>query len=133
MFPETAPGTGLAYGFNRAKLAWYRIDNIFYSSDCPPNINEDNRSRPYARRISEQEVFPNKQLAKGDYINVYELNLAYYPAERGPYNFDVAPTQFSAGLTADGFLSQPRSRWGGIMREMDYTDFETQNIETIEF
>ena len=133
MFPETAPGTGLAYGFNRAKLAWYRIDNIFYSSDCPPNINEDDRSRPYARRISEQEVFPNKQLAKGDYINVYELNLAYYPAERGPYNFDVAPTQFSAGLTADGFLSQPRSRWGGIMREMDYTDFETQNIETIEF
>ena len=133
MFPETAPGTGLAYGFNRAKLAWYRIDNIFYSSDCPRNITEDDRSYPYARRISEQEVFPNKQLAKGEYINVYELNMAYYPEERGPYNYDVAPSQFSAGLTANGLLASPRSRWGGIMREMDYTDFETQNIETIEF
>ena len=133
MFPETSPGTGLAYGFNRAKLAWYRIDNIFYSSDCPRNINEEDRSRPYARRIYEQEVFPNKQLAQGELTNIYELNMAFYPEERGPYNFDVAPTQFSAGLTAEGTLAQPRSRWGGIMRELDYTDFETQNIETIEF
>ena len=134
MFPETAPGTGLAYGFNRAKLAWYRISNDFYSSGSrPSNINADDLSRPYARRIYEQEVFPNKDLASGQPTNIYELNLAYYPAERGPYNYDVAPSSYSAGLTADGFLNNPSSRWGGIMRKLDYTDFETQNIETIEF
>lgn len=133
MFPESAPSTGLAYGFNRAKLAWYRIDNIFYSSDCPSNVTADDRSRPYARRISEQEVFPNKQLAQGELTNIYELNLAYYPSERGPYNYDVGPTAFSAGVEADGTLAQPATRWAGIMRQLDYTDFETQNIETIEF
>ena len=133
MFPETAPGTGLAYGFNRAKLAWYRIDNIFYSSESPRNISDDDRSDHYARRISEQEVFPNKDLAAGELTNIYELNLAYYPEERGPYNYDVAPSAYSSGLNAEGRLDNPRSRWGGIMRELDYTDFETQNIETIEF
>ena len=134
MFPETAPGTGLAYGFNRAKLAWYRISNDFYSSGSrPSNINADDLSRPYARRIYEQEVFPNKDLASGQPTNIYELNLAYYPEERGPYNYDVAPTSYSAGITADGLLANPLSRWGGIMRKLDYTDFETQNIETIEF
>lgn len=134
MFPESAPGTGLAYGFNRAKLAWYRISNDFYNTgNRPSNITADDLSLPYARRIYEQEVFPNKDLASGQPTNIYELNLAYYPDERGPYNYDVAPTAYSAGLAQDGHLQNPASRWGGIMRKMEYTDFETQNIETIEF
>lgn len=133
MFPESANGTGLDYGKNRAHLAWYRIDNVFYSSNCPDNITPEDRSRPYARRISEQEVFPNRQLAAGENTNIYEFNLAFYPSERGAYNYDVNPSAFSAGIDADGRLNNPQSRWGGIMRELDYTDFETQNIETIEF
>ncbi|MBQ0015532.1 MAG: cell surface protein SprA [Bacteroidales bacterium] len=133
MFPETQPNSGLAYGFNRARLAWYRIDDIFYSSNCPENITVDDRSQPYARRITEQEVFPNKDLAAGEATNIYEMNLAYYPDERGPYNYEVGPTGISAGTDADGKLKDPKSRWGGIMRKLDYTDFETQNIETIEF
>lgn len=127
MFPETRIGSGLEYGFNRAKLAWYRIDDIFYSSNSPENISDEDRSKPYARRISEQEVFPNKELAAGETTNIYELNLAFYPEEKGPYNYDVN------GLSSDGKLTNPKSRWGGIMRRLDYTDFETQNIETIEF
>ncbi len=134
MFPETAPGSGLAYGFNRAKLAWYRISNDFYStSSRPSNITQDDLSKPYARRIYEQEVFPNKDRVAGQPTYIYELNLAYYPEEKGPYNYDVAPTAFSAGITDSGTLVNPASRWGGIMRKLDYTDFETQNIETIEF
>lgn len=133
MFPESGLGTGLAYGYNRAKLAWYRIDDLFYGTTCPDNIDENDRSMPYARRISEQEVFPNKQLAAGEPTKVYEFNLAYYPSERGPYNYDVSPTSFSAGIDQNGNLNNPASRWGGIMRSLDYTDFETQNIETIEF
>lgn len=133
MFPETAPGTGLAYGFNRAKLAWYRISRDFYDNNCPSNITLDDRSRPYARSIAEQEVFPNKDLSAGQPTAIYELNLAFYPEEKGPYNYDVAPTAYSAGIDASGKLQNPASRWGGIMRKLDYTDFETQNIETIEF
>lgn len=133
MFPETAVGTGLAYGKNRALLAWYRIEDVFYRSNCPDNITAEDRSKPYARRILEQEVFPNKKLAANDPLAIYELNLAFYPSERGPYNYDVNPSMFSAGLAANGHLNNPASRWGGIMRKLDYTDFETQNIETIEF
>ena len=133
MFPETAPGTGLAYGYNRAKLAWYRISTDFYDRNCPANITADDRSKPYARRVYEQEVFPNKDLATGQPTNIYELNLAFYPEEKGPYNYDVAPTAYSAGIEEHGLLQNPASRWGGIMRKLDYTDFETQNIETIEF
>ena len=134
MFPETAIGTGLAYGFNRARLAWYRIDDIFYEDrNRPDNITEDDRSNPYARRLSETEVFPNKELAPGELTRIYELNLAYYPSDRGPYNYDVNPSSFSAGIDENGKLKRPETRWGGIMRSLDYTDFETQNIETIEF
>ena len=134
MFRESEPGSGLAYGFNRAKIAWYRISDDFYNkSTRPSNITADDLSDPYARRVYEQEVFPNKNLQKGMPTYLYELNLAYYPEERGPYNYDVAPSQYSAGIDADGRLIDPASRWGGIMRKLDYTDFETQNIETIEF
>ena len=133
LFPETSPGTGLAYGFNRARLAWYSVSNTFYSSNCPENINEDDRSHPYARQIDQKEVFPNKSIAAGENNRVFELNLAFYPSEKGPYNYDVAPTAFSSGIDQNGLLNNPRSRWGGIMRELTYTDFESQNIETIEF
>lgn len=134
MFPETSPSSGLAYGFNRAKLAWYRISNDFYTTgNRPSNITVDDLSQPYARRIYEQEVFPNKDRVAGQPTYLYELNLAYYPEEKGPYNYDVNPTAYSAGITDSGTLVNPASRWGGIMRKLDYTDFETQNIETIEF
>ena len=134
MFPETAPGTGLASGYNRARLAWYRIsDEMHQRSTRPVNITDDDLSQPYARRIVQQEVFPNKDLAAGENNILYEMNLAFYPSEKGPYNYDVAPTAYSAGINEEGDLLNPASRWGGIMRKLDYTDFETQNIETIEF
>lgn len=134
MFPESVPGSGLAYGFNRAKLAWYRISKDFYEkSSRPSNITPEDLSDPYARRIYEQEVFPNKELQQGLPTYVFELTLAYYPEERGPYNYEVSPTAYSAGIDAEGHLLNPASRWAGIMRKLDYTDFETQNIETIEF
>ncbi|MBR1850349.1 MAG: cell surface protein SprA [Bacteroidales bacterium] len=134
MFPETAPGTGLAYGYNRAHMAWYRVDNRFYERNNRfTGIDDDEISRPYARRVYEQEVFPNKEIAANTPTIIYDLNLAYYPSERGPYNYDVAPGPYSAGVDADGNLNNPQSRWAGIMRKLDYTDFETQNIETIEF
>ena len=43
------------------------------------------------------------------------------------------PTNYSAGVNLIGTLKAPESRWGGIMRKIETSDFETANIEYIEF
>lgn len=144
LFPEARPVTvndhdrrKLAYGYNRAKLAWYVIDPIFYrnNSATPSNITRADQSKPYAREVYETELFPYKQranAAEATYMAVF--NMAFYPEERGPYNYDVSGAEgFSSGANADGTLKDPESRWGGIMRKMDNTDFEASNYEYIEF
>jgi len=137
LFPEAAAGTGLAYGKNRAKLAWYTIDNtVFYDATSltrPRNISQDELSKNAVRQVLETELYPTKDIAAGTPTNMSVLNLAYYPEERGPYNYDVEPTSYSAGLNPDGKLNDPASRWAGIMRRMESTDFEATNIEYIEF
>lgn len=127
----------LSYGFNRAKLAWFVIDQIFYSNNSatPRNITAEDQSRPYARAVYETELFPYKERANtalSSYMSVFNLN--FYPYERGPYNFDVnAMPGISAGINEDGTLASPQSRWAGIMRRIDNTDFEAANYEYLEF
>jgi len=134
-FPEAMDGSGLSYGFNRAKLAWYVIDPMFYRSDTKPaNVSKNDISLPYVREVYETEVFPNKELPSGQPTNISVLNLAYYPSERGPYNYDVnGIAGISSGLNTDGSLKDPDRRWGGIMRKIETTDFEATNVEYIEF
>lgn len=136
LFPEAAPGTGLDYGKNRAKLAWYIIDPLFYDrygTLRPPNVDRNELSKHSVRQVLETEVFPNKEIPSGIPTNIAVLNMAYYPEERGPYNYDVMPSSYSHGLNEDGSLAVPDSRWGGIMRRIESTDFEATNIEYIEF
>ncbi|NWJ52372.1 MAG: cell surface protein SprA [Bacteroidetes bacterium] len=137
MFPEAAPGTGLRYGFNRALLSWYIIDPLFYdrrSSIRPRNIDRDELSRNSVRAVSEQEVFPNTDPPNNQPVNLPILNMAYYPSERGPYNFDVEGVAgLSAGIGSDGKLRYPETRWGGIMRKVETSDFDAANVEYIEF
>ncbi len=136
MFPEAAPGTGLSYGFNRAKLAWYTIDPLFYDRNSnlrPKNVSKDELSRNSVRLVRESEVFPNADPPNGQPMNLPVLNLAFFPEERGPYNFDVLPGGLSQGISEDGKLLSPRTRWGGIMRKIESTDFEAANVEYIEF
>jgi cell surface protein SprA len=138
MFPEGKPGTGLKYGYNRARLAWYVIDPLFYertSSLKPDNISKDELSKNSVRYVPEKEVFPNVQNPNNLAVNIPVFNLAFYPEERGPYNFDLANGYpgVSSGLDADGRLIAPTSRWGGIMRKIETTDFEATNVEYLEF
>ena len=137
MFPEAAAGTGRDYGKNRAKLSWYTIDHsVFYDRQAtirPRNITNDELSKNSVRQVLETEIFPTKDIAAGTPTNVSVLNLSYYPSERGPYNYDVAPTYYTSGVAQDGTLNNPQSRWAGIMRRMETTDFEATNIEYIEF
>ena len=136
MFPEAAPSTELGYGFNRAKLAWYIIDPLFYDKNTslvPPNVSVQELSKNAVRQVWETEVFPNKQPLNGVPVNLAVFNLAYYPQEKGPYNYDVQATAYSKGLNADGTLAAPETRWGGIMRRIETTDFDAANVQYIQF
>lgn len=127
----------LSYGYNRARLSWYIIDPLFYdnSNATPRNLTVEDLSNAYARAVYETELFPYKQQAETQlttYMTVF--NLAFYPSERGPYNYDVNGAEgVSRGVDANGALNDPQTRWGGIMRKFDNTDFETSNYEYIEF
>ena len=137
IFPEAATNDDLAYGYNRAKLAWYIIDPLFLrnSPTTPDYIKSDAnlQSNHLVREIYEYEIFPDRETPVGLPTNIPVFDLAFYPEERGPYNFDTKPSAYSQGLNFDGTLRNPESRWGGIMRRIETSDFEAANIEFIEF
>ncbi len=138
LFPEGALSNNLTFGFNRARLGWYIIDPLFYRNNSltPDHIKNDpnQQSNHYVREVLETEIFPNKESATGQATSLSVLNLAYYPNERGPYNYDVdGLAGFSSGLNADGSLANPTSRWAGMQRRIETNDFEAANVEYIEF
>ncbi|NMC39699.1 MAG: cell surface protein SprA, partial [Bacteroidales bacterium] len=137
LFPEARLNNKLTSGFNRAKLAWYVIDPLFLrnGSSTPSHIkdNPDEQSSHFVREVFETEIFPYKESPSGVPTNIGVLNVAFYPSERGPYNFETLPSSYSSGLGSNGLLNNPRSRWGGIMREVLTSDFETANIQYIKF
>ena len=126
--------TGLTSGFHRSRLAWYCIDPLFTrrgSSLTPGHIKSDLKqlSNHYVREVYVKELFPLRQQNsyQGATNTLSVLNLAYYPSEPGPYNFNVED------LLSDGTLKNPQLNWGGMMRKLDTNDFEQANIEYIEF
>jgi len=137
LFPEARLNNHLASGFNRAKLSWYVIDPLFLrnGSSTPQHLKEnpDEQSSHFVREVFETEIFPYKESPSGVPTTIGVLNVAFYPDERGPYNFDTAPSAYSAGLNSNGTLKNPTSRWGGMMREILTSDFEMANIQYIKF
>ncbi len=137
MFPEGASGTGLAFRYNVAKLAWYIIDPLFVRNDnlTPAHIRNDldQQSNHFVREVLETEIWPNKESPTGLPAPIPILNMAFYPSERGPYNYDASPSPYSEGMAQDGSLNAPETRWGGVMRGLHTTDFEAANVEYIEF
>jgi cell surface protein SprA len=137
MFPEGAPGTGLAFRFNAARLAWYMIDPLFtrVSNLTPTHLRNDanQRSNHFVREVLETEIWPNKESPTGIPSPHPIMNMAFYPGERAQYNYDAAPSAYSRGVSQGGLLYDPETRWGGIMRGLQTTDFEATNIEYIEF
>lgn len=131
IFPEGNTFNNLAFGTKRAKLAWYVIDrSVFYqnNSTTPPNIyNTPELTNHLTREVFERELWPNKQNPNGYPNYISTMNMALYPEERGPYNYDYE------NIDESGFLLYPETRWGGIMRRIESNDFEAANIEFIEF
>ncbi|BAV04191.1 T9SS outer membrane translocon Sov/SprA [Filimonas lacunae] len=131
LFPEATLTDSIAYGKNRAKFAWYNIEPILQDAS---NVNNPLRGKgfdltaPYVRAVYTKELFPQKTTNITD-VQSTTFDLAFYPKEKGPYNFSNTTTD----LTPEGVLKNPQQRWGGIMRNIDQTDFETGNIGFVEF
>lgn len=136
LFPEANLNNDLAYGMNRALFNWHVVDPLFYNNNnlTPQHIkNSPMQSNHTMRQIFEQEVFPNRQLAQGQPTNIAVFDVSFWPDERGPYNYDGPGSAYSAGLGNNGRLLSPQTRWGGIMRQLQTTNFETANVEFIQF
>ncbi len=127
-------GTNLGkidYGFQRAKIAWYVIDPLYFRNNSltPSHIKDDvdAQSNHYMREVLESEVFPEKDLPPGQPNNIPVFDLSFYPEERGPYNYDAS------SIDVDGTMIDPKKSWGGVTRRIDQSDFEAANIEFIQF
>ncbi len=131
LFPE-ASNQDLSAGFKRAKTSWYVIDPLFYQSNntTPQHIidNPQMLSDSRMRLVNQTDIFPNLQQQYGSIPNIPILEFAYYPLERGMYNYDTTAT-----FNPDGTFTDPENRWGGIMRSLTTTNFEQTNIEYIQF
>ncbi|HEX3024823.1 MAG TPA: cell surface protein SprA, partial [Chitinophagaceae bacterium] len=130
-FPEAYLNNDLTYGKNRAKIAWYNIEPTLQdktSNNNPLAANLTEMSDPRVRMVYTKELFPPQSYNITN-SQVITFDMAYYPTEKGPYNFETNPTQ----IDANGKLKNPQSRWGGMMRAIDQTDFETNNIVYVEF
>ncbi len=131
LFPEAEQINNREYGFNRAKLAWYNIEPVLQerrNSNNPIRNNLAELSKPESRQVFQEEIFPQRTSDIGQNL-LTTFDMAYFPTEKGPYNFLADP----ARLNPNNTLRQPRKAWGGIMRNIDQTDFETGNVEFIEF
>lgn len=130
LFPEATLNNDLRSGRNRAKLAWYNIEPVLQErrNTNNPITDLNELSDPRVRQVLQREIFPRRSTQFGEGL-LTTFDLAFYPKDKGPYNFETDP----ARMDANGRLRNPKNAWGGLMRNIDQTDFETGNIEFIEF
>lgn len=129
-FIEDDPN-GLGANFRRGKMAWYIIDRAaFYLSggNKPGNITDEDLDNHYVRPVLPREIYrqQDRQVVN---TNLPVFDIAYYPNERGPYNY-------STSIGRDGYFSTDvaENNFGAITRAITgETDFSNNNIEYIEF
>ena len=126
----------LRNGYRRAKVAWYIVDNVFYRNtggETPNNIDEIDLENHYVRGVVPQEIFKQQQQ---NVVNTNQpiFDLAYYPSEAGPYNYNPSITPEVIDGKQRITLPDPSQNWGGIQRAITSdVDFDKTNIEYIEF
>ncbi|MCX6209147.1 MAG: cell surface protein SprA [Bacteroidetes bacterium] len=132
-YPEAILSDSIPYGYNRAKLAWYNIETNLQDKNSNTNPLKNNLkelSDPRVRQVYTNELFP-QQTTNITNTQTQTFDLSYYPEEIGPYNYLASSQRLNSNGTFK--LQERRSKWGGIMRSIDQTDFETNNFEFIEF
>ncbi|MFZ4769435.1 MAG: cell surface protein SprA [Ferruginibacter sp.] len=131
LFPEATLNNNIDYGKQRSKLAWYQIEQTlqqYKGTNNPIGENAILLSDPRARQVYQKEIFPQRTTGFGE-SQLVTFDLSYYPRDKGPYNFESSNFK----LNANGKFTSPKKNWGGLMRAIDQTDFETSNIEFVEF
>lgn len=133
LFPEGQYINDLRNGINRAQLAWFDVNNDYFNGTYS-KFSKALQANVYSHPVMASELF-NKQETSSMPRPITIINLAYYPYERGPYNYDMAAMpKISSGMNpSTGRLNAPEERWAGITREMPTTDFEDSNVEYIQF
>jgi cell surface protein SprA len=129
-FPEAMLKDSINYNFNRAKIAWYNIEPNLQDKNAtnnPLRRNLAELSDPRVRQVYTNELFPNTTTNITN-VQTNTFDVAYYPTDIGPYNY-VSHTD---SINNNGRFKNPRAKWGGIMRSIDQSDFETGNVEYVE-
>ena len=107
IFPESSlTSPSLDYGKSRAKIAWYQIEQTlqqYKGTNNPFSNNAAELSDPRVRQIFQKEIFPQRTTGFGE-SQLVTFDLAYYPTDRGPYNYD------DINLLSTGKLKNPKSR-----------------------
>ncbi|MES2703470.1 MAG: cell surface protein SprA [Bacteroidota bacterium] len=128
ILPEASLSNDWKYGTGRARLAWYTMEpTLVDPGGSVPQYVRDDSNQHYIRMVQQKDVFPFKSLQSFQgALNTFDLG--YYPRDRGPYNFDVTNID-----PVTGQLLNPASRWAGITRPIDNTDFESSNVQYVQF
>jgi cell surface protein SprA len=136
-FPNGDLFNDLRYNYNRAKMAWFIQDPLFYRNNSyTPNAIKNKPSimiNNYCREIDSREVFPGYQPPTnlGVISTQQILDLQFYPNERGPYNYDA--TSLDASNPKKVQLLNPKSNFSSMMRRMETTNWDAANVAYIEF
>ncbi|MEO9965994.1 MAG: cell surface protein SprA [Reichenbachiella sp.] len=119
----------LGDNYRRAKMAWYIVDrSAFYLSggNKPDNISDEDMENHYVRAVFPQEIYKQRDNNQVN-ANLNIFDIAYYPEERGPYNYNP-------NLRQDGLLPEPQENFGAITRAINgEVNFRQNNMEYIEF
>jgi len=132
LFPEGQLVNNVAAGFNRAHISWFDINTSFYTRSS--DVSKEIQQSAFSHAVQETYLFPQRDVQAFQAMPLSILNIAYYPYERGQYNYDTkGEPGISSGLESNGRLKDPKSRWAGLMLPLSTTDFEESNIEYLEF
>lgn len=134
--PESFQGSAVNYDYNyrRGKISVYTVDQTTYFSGgfgagvLPDNVTAEANNNLYEKAFTPNQIFTGRSLpAFNSSIPLNILDISYFPAERGLYNF-------SPNLDNDGFLPNPKDNFGSVMRGITAdNDFENANTEYLTF
>src|SRR5258705_10148300 len=109
LFSESAFNNDLRSGYKRAKIAWYNIEPVLQergSSNNPLRNNLVELSKPETRQILQKEIFPKRSTQYAENL-LTTFDVAFYPKDKGPYNFEYRTSH----VNANGKLLHPDSSW----------------------
>lgn len=107
----------------RGLFAWYAVFPALYDGRALAGVPLNAATRP----VRVEEVFPQRELRRGETGLLTPLDVYFDPHRRGPYNYNA-----ELGST---YTARPRQVWGGMMQRIPdgYRDFEARNnVEYIE-